>query len=79
MPSISKSLTSTLDMSKYKPLEPAPPSAPSSFGTAEITQRNAFLRCPVPSISSSATSDDLRQFYQNSRIPQYRSFVGPKK
>lgn len=60
-------------MRRYIPIDPPErPSIPSLFSTPQSTQRSPQLRCPVPSISSTATPDDLRQFYRDSAVPQYR-------
>lgn len=72
MPTIDQSLSSKIDMSRYTPIDIPKPAVPSPFSTSQSVQRDAFLRCPVPAISSTATPDGLRQFYKNNQIPQYR-------
>jgi hypothetical protein len=72
MPTIQESLSSKIDMTGYSSVEVSKPAVPSAFTTSQSVQRDAFLRCPVPAISSTATSDGLRQFYKNNQIPQYR-------
>jgi hypothetical protein len=72
MPTINESLSSKVST---QPLDSGRPSIPSSFSTPLSVQRNPYLRCPVPSISSTATPDDLRQFYRDGQVPQYRVFA----
>ena len=74
MPSIEQSLTSNLNLEGYTPVAPSTPQlTDSSIFTQEATRRSSFLRCPVPP-QGSTDPDNLRQFYLNSVVPQYRIF-----
>ena len=74
MPTIEQSAESKIDMRNYTPIESTDrPPIPAPYSTPQSTQRSPYLRCPVPSISSTATPDDLRQFYRDSSVPQYRA------
>lgn len=73
MPKIGDSLRKNLDMSNYTPLD-SPTTPNSNVFTQESVRRDVFLRCPVPP-QGSTSPDDLRQYYLNGVIPQYRVFV----
>jgi hypothetical protein len=46
------------------------PSAPTSAEAAPVL--STTLRCPLPVVGVSSTSDNLRQYYAGGSIPQYR-------
>lgn len=76
MPSLA-SRTVGIDASKYESVEARPSTSP---GLPQITQTkepglNSTLRSPLPPIY--AATDNLRQYYQGSQIPQTRTFPVP--
>ena len=71
MPNLLSLLTEKIDMSGYRPI---PNPHPPVDGLVPASQRNVFLRCPVPPIGT-VSPDNLQQFDMAGQIPQYRTFV----
>lgn len=74
MPSIEESLKNTLNLTGYTPVASLP-DVPTSMGGTNTSNRNPFVRCPVPPIGPISV-DNLDQFSMNGLIPQYRIFRG---
>ena len=70
------------DLSGYSQVAPTPTAvsyvAPVAVSSQQNQQPglNSYLRCPIPPVWN-ATPDSLRQFYQNSVVPQTRLFNPP--
>jgi hypothetical protein len=76
MPSLIDRTTSNLDMSNYEPMDKPVTIAGTGPSSNLEPGLNIFLRCPMPPVWQT-TPDSLRQFYQNSLVPQIRLFNPP--